>query len=261
VHPSASVSAFLGGGLPQSLGVLSGTGPHGRGLARRFAIAGYDVRLGSRAGARAGVVADRLMARVPQGTPRSLAGVTNAEAAECDVVIVAAAWAGCTEVLSPIAEQLHGKVVVSCVNPLGFGPAGTHRLPTDAPSAAEHVAALLPDSRVVGAFHHLSASSLLDPSASLTGEEVLVCGDKYEAKAIVRRLCHSLTSRVGIDAGPLHMARHIEAFTAVLISINKRYGVQSGVAFPQVPALRTIEATGSMQFGALPHVHPTSESA
>jgi NADPH-dependent F420 reductase len=255
------VSAFLAGGLPQSLGVLSGTGPHGRGLARRFALAGYDVRLGSRDGGRAAMVADRLMARVPRGSAGSLTGVGNDEAAECDVVIVAAAWAGCDEVLAPLTGQLHGKVVVSCANPLGFDATGAHRLPTDAPSAAEHVAALLPDCRVVGAFHHLSASLLLDPAARLAGAEVLVCGDRYEAKAIVRRLCHSLTGRVGIDAGRLEMARHIEAFTAVLISINKRYGVQSGVAFPQVPALRTIEATGPVAFGDLPHVHPTSESA
>jgi hypothetical protein len=258
------VSAFLAGGLPQSLGVLSGTGPHGRGLARRFALAGHDVRLGSRDAVRAAMVAERLMARVGhvgRSTAGSLSGVGNDEAAQCDVVIIAAAWEGCDEVLSPLTGQLHGKVVVSCVNPLGFDATGAHRLPTDAPSAAEHVAALLPDCRVVGAFHHLSASLLLDPAASLAGSEVLVCGDRYEAKAIVRRLCHSLTGRVGIDAGRLEMARHIEAFTAVLISINKQYGVQSGVAFPQVPALRAIEATGPMAFGELPDLHSTSESA
>ena len=53
------------------------------------------------------------------------------------------------------------KVVVSCVNPLGFDKAGAFGLDVWQGSAAEAAAALLPESTVVGAFHHLSAVTLI----------------------------------------------------------------------------------------------------
>jgi NADPH-dependent F420 reductase len=256
----AAASGLLAGPLVagvRTVGIVSGTGPHGRGLAWRFARAGHKVLLGSRDADRAARVTDRL----PRGDAGSIIGVTNEGAAQCDIVVVAAAWSGCDEVVVPLASLLAGKVVISCVNPLGFDAAGPHRLATQTPSAAEHIARLLPRSCVVGAFHHLSAVSLLDPSADLGAEDILVCGDDDLATAVVRRLCLGLTGRVGIEAGPLRLARYIEPFTAVLISINQRYAVQSGVAVPHVRALRATEAVRRAEFGVQLNSHPRGESA
>src|SRR5690606_5804039 len=129
-----------------------------------------------------------------------------------------------------------GKVVVSCANPLGFDRAGPYGLAVPEGSVAEQAAALLPESRVVGAFHHLSAVNLLGDADLLSHEDVLVCGDDPEAKQLVMELAATITGRPGIDAGGLRLACQLEPFTAVLISINKRYRVHSGLAVSGLPS-------------------------
>jgi NADPH-dependent F420 reductase len=105
--------------------VLGGTGEQGRGLARRLALAGVRVVLGSRDAARAQAAADDL--------PGEVSGADNAGAARAgDVVIVAVPWDGHRELLVALADDLRGKVVVDCVNPLGS--ASTSRAPTRCPS-------------------------------------------------------------------------------------------------------------------------------
>src|SRR5689334_3976965 len=95
----------------KTVAVLGGTGPQGRGLARRFAAAGLDVVIGSRSAERAEEAAQ----------PLGVRGADNATAAgEGDVVVVAVPWDGHGELLNGLAAELAGKVVVDCVNPLGF---------------------------------------------------------------------------------------------------------------------------------------------
>jgi 8-hydroxy-5-deazaflavin:NADPH oxidoreductase len=88
----------------------------------------------------------------------------------------------------------------------------------------------LPDSPVVGAFHHLSAATLLGEAELLDHEDVLVCGDDKGAKQKAIALAATVTGKPGIDAGPLRLARQLEPLTAVLISVNERYKVRSGIA-------------------------------
>ena len=82
---------------------------------------------------------------------------------------------------------------------------------------------------MVGAFHHVSAVSLWSEAAYLDHEDVLVCGDSAEGKEVALELARSVTSRIGIDAGSLRLARQLEPLTAVLISINKNYKMRSGI--------------------------------
>jgi NADPH-dependent F420 reductase len=131
--------------------------------------------------------------------------------------------------LQQLREPLAGKVVVSCVNPLGFDKRGPYALAVPEGSAAEQAAAELPDSRVVAAFHHVSAVNLLGEKPVLDDEDVLVCGDDADAKQAVCELASTVTGRLGIDAGSLRLAHQLESLTAVLISINKRYRARSGV--------------------------------
>ena len=86
---------------------------------------------------------------------------------------------------------------------------------------------MLPESTVVGAFHHLSAVTLI--TDELLTEDVLVCGDDADAKSVVIELARAVTQRPGIDAGKLRLARQLEPLTAVLISINRAYKVHSGI--------------------------------
>ncbi len=214
------------------IAVVGGTGPQGRGLAYRFARHGYAVTLGSRSAQRAEAAAGELRERLPEA---ELSGATNADAArEADVVVLAVPYDGHDELVASLADALDGKVVVSCVNPLGFDKQGPYGLPLER-SAAESAAALVPSARVVGAFHHVSAVSLLGEAEYLDHEDVLVCGDDAEAKALVVELARTVTGRDGVDAGRLRLARQLEPLTAVLISINKRYKTRSGIAIAGLP--------------------------
>ena len=215
------------------IGVIGGTGPQGRGLGYRFALAGHQVPLGSRSAERAAKIAAELTTALDG---RAVVGsADNAEAARtADVVLLAVPYDGHRELVESLRPELAGKVVISCVNPLGFDRTGPHGLDVPEGSAAEQAAALLPDSHVVAAFHHVAAAHLMEPA---TGhhEDVLVCGDDAQAKAVVVALAEAVAGRPGVDAGPLRVARYLEPFTSVLIRINKRYHTQAGILVTGLP--------------------------
>lgn len=215
-----------------TLAVLGGTGDQGRGLARRFALAGCAVVLGSRSVRRAEAAAAELAA---QGGPGSVRGTDNAAAAAAgDVVIAAVPWDGHGELLAGLAGPLSGKIVVDCANPLGFDKRGAYALPVAEGSAAEQAAALLPDSRVVAAFHHVSAALLLDPAVDRIELDVLVLGEDREATDTVIALAGLLPGARGIYAGRLRNAHQVEALTANFISINRRYRAHSALRVTDV---------------------------
>ena len=213
------------------IAVIGGTGPQGKGLGFRFARHGHTVVLGSRAAERAVPIAlevtQRLRGVLGAG---SVTGASNTEACEdAEVVVLAVPYDGHDELVGTL--PLAGKTVISCVNPLGFDKAGPYGRAIDAGvgSAAESAQRIAPESVVVGAFHHVSAVTLWGDADYLDHEDVLVCGDSVEAKHVAIELARSVTGRDGVDAGKLRLARQLEPLTAVLISINKRYKIHSGV--------------------------------
>jgi len=210
-----------------TLAVLGGTGEQGRGLARRFALAGHRVVIGSRSLERAAEAAAELHGAVT--------GATNADAAaEADVVIVAVPWEGHKELLADLAPVLAGKVVVDCVNPMGFDKQGAFALPVEEGSAAQQAAAVLPESRVVGAFHHVSAVLLLDEAVESIDTDILVLGDDREATDLVQELVGRIKGMRGVYAGRLRNAHQVEALTANLISVNRRYKAHAGLRITDV---------------------------
>jgi len=217
--------------LPDSListtvAVLGGTGPQGRGLARRFAAAGLPVVIGSRSAERASETARTLA----EATGAEVTGTDNASAADAgDIVVVAVPWDGHGDLLRDLAPTLAGKVVVDCVNPLGFDKRGAYALPVDEGSAAQQAEALLPDSTVVAAFHHLSAVKLEDAEVTSVDTDVLVLGDVREATDRVQDLAGTIPGVRGVYAGRLRNAHQVEALTANLISVNRRHKAHAGV--------------------------------
>ncbi|HET8559633.1 MAG TPA: NADPH-dependent F420 reductase [Marmoricola sp.] len=209
-----------------TIAVIGGTGPQGRALGLRLAAAGHDVVLGSREAARAGAAAEELASgRELRG---SVTGAANHDAAaKADIVLLAVPYKGHGELVAQLADVTSGKIVISCVNPLGFDRSGPYGLSLESGSAAEEAAALLPDAVVVGAFHHLSAVTLLEGGE--LDEDVLVCSDRTDAAEVVADLARSVTGRRGIHAGPLRLARQLEPLTAVLISVNRLHRAHSGV--------------------------------
>jgi NADPH-dependent F420 reductase len=201
------------------VGLVGGTGALGRGLAHRLSRAGHGVRVGSRDAARAAAIA--------QSLGPGVAGVTNRGACDADLVMVAVPWHGHDRALTSLRGALVGRLVVDCVNPLGFDEKGPYALPVDAGSATQRAQELLPESVVVGAFHHVSAE-LLAGDTTLDCD-VLVVGDDRDAVGRVIEVVDTIAGLRGIHAGRLRNAAQVEALTANLIAINRRYRVQSGV--------------------------------
>lgn len=216
-----------------SVGILGGTGAQGRGLGYRLAVAGHRVVLGSRDPARARAAAAEL-AGMPRVAPTPVTGADNRAACDTDVVIVAVPWQGHGQLLSELSEAVAGKIVVDCVNPLGFDERGPYPLTVDDGSAAQQAARLLPDARVTAAFHHVSAVSLSDPGIERVATDVLVLGDDREAAATVQALATRIDGMRGIFAGRLRNAGQVEALTANLIAINRRYRAHAGIRISDV---------------------------
>lgn len=215
--------------------ILGGTGPQGRGLARRFAAGGLDVVLGSRTSQRAEDVAAELVAGMGSSVSGSITGADNRRAAEVGaVVLVVVPWEGHAELLTSLRQELAGKVVVDCVNPLGFDRRGPYALPVLEGSAAEQAQAVLPDSMVVAAFHHLSAVLLEDPQVTDLATDVLVLGDVTEAVETVIELAGVLPGVRGVYGGRLRNVHQVEALTANLIAINRRYKVHAGLRITDI---------------------------
>ncbi|MEB3367796.1 NADPH-dependent F420 reductase [Saccharopolyspora mangrovi] len=214
-----------------TVGVLGGTGAQGRGLAIRWAKAGLKVVIGSRNAERAQQAADEI---------KEIAGgdVTGADNAACaaasDLVLAALPWEGHADTLKSLQTELAGKIVIDCVNPLGFDKKGPYALPVDEGSAAQQAEQILPDSRVTAAFHHVSAVTLADLGVDHVDLDVLVLGDDREATDTVRELADIIPGVRGIYGGRLRNAHQVEAFTANLIAINRRYKAHAGLRITDV---------------------------
>jgi len=214
---------------PTTVGVLGGTGDQGLGLARRLAMGGVEVVLGSRSAERAEAAAAPL---AEEGLP--VRGADNATAAGADAVIVAVPYDGHAGLLRSLAGELAGKVVIDCVNPLGFDKQGAYLLDVEAGSAALEAQQALPDSTVVAAFHHVSAKQLADPDVTAVDMDVLVLGDVRPATDMVQQLVGRIAGMRGIYAGRLRNAKQVEGLTANLISVNRRYKAHAGVRVTDV---------------------------
>jgi len=216
-----------------TVGIVGGTGDQGRGLAYRLARAGQRVVIGSRTSER-GAAAAAEVAAMPQIVGQ-VSGGANADAcAAADVVIIAVPFEGHREMVAALAPTLSGKLVVDCVNPLGFDKQGPFALRVPEGSAAEQAAALLPESRLCAAFHHVSAILLLDPAVTEVELDVLVLGDDRDAVAVVQALACRIDGVRGIYAGRLRNAGQVEALTANLIAVNRRYQAHAGLRLTDV---------------------------
>ena len=221
--------------MPHRIAIIGGTGPAGRGLAARFALAGHHVVIGSREATRGASVAGELSAALAgRAGFGAIEGATNAGAvAATELAVVTVPYEAHRATLEPLARLLEGKIVVDAVVPVRFerGPR-----PIDAPegSATEQAAAVLPGSRVIGAFHNLSAEMLLEPDTPLHAD-VLVTGGDEEAKRLVGALAEQIAGVRAVDAGPLRYSRFVEGLTVLLIGVNMRYHARTHVRVEGLP--------------------------
>lgn len=206
------------------IGFIGGTGPEGRGLALRFALAGEKVLIGSRDEGRARDAAASISDDAPPG---SVEGKANEDVArDSDIVFIAVPYSAQRPTLEGLKNILAGKLIVNVIAPLVFekGRAGAVRV--EAGSAAEEAREILPDSPVVAAFHNISAHELLVPDLSLD-TDVIVCSDDSEAKQKVMALAETISGVRAVDGGGLANARYVEDLTALLLNINRIYKAHS----------------------------------
>lgn len=210
-----------------TVGFIGGTGPLGRGLGLRLAMAGHDVVLGSR-------TADKAQAAAEESDV-AMRGADNATAcAEADVVFVTVPFEGQADLLPALADPLDGKVVVSTVVPMGFDAKGPHPLIVEEGSAAEQCQRLLPGARIVSGFQSVPAPKLLKPDL-VVEMDVPLLSDDDEAAEQVATLCGDVKALHGFAAGPLRLSSTVEALTPLIISINKRYKAHAGIRFAGLP--------------------------
>jgi hypothetical protein len=211
-----------------TIAIIGGTGDLGFGLALHLARAGEQVIIGSRSEERGEEAARRANELLEGGA--SLGGAENTQAvATADVVFVTVPYAGQADIYRSIAEHVPGGAVVcDTTTPLATAVGGRawQVVRPWAGSAAEQAKALLPKkARLVSGFHSVSAEVLQDLDRSPQGD-VLLCGDDGAAKAKIGGLVEKIEGLRWVDCGALSMARILEPLTAVLVSVNRRYGIK-----------------------------------
>lgn len=215
----------------QHIAIIGGTGDQGKGLALRWARAGFAVTLGSRDAARAQAAAAEFNALA--GGTVTMTGKANPEAAaSAPIVVLTVPFAAQIATLKDIAPALTpGSLLIDVTVPLepAVGGKPTRMLGVWAGSAAEQCRELVPATvEVVSAFHNVGADALADLTHDIECD-ILVCGDKKDAKERVRPFVAALPGCRYVDAGLLANSRTVEAMTALLIGLNIRYKKHTGV--------------------------------
>lgn len=211
------------------IAVIGGTGDEGFGLALRLAAAGHRIVIGSRSEERGAQAAERARERL--GGDAAIDGTTNEAAVDRgELVFVTVPYAGQAEIYRSIKAHIPaGRIVVDTTTPLATAVGGRpwQVLTPWHGSAAEQAQAVLGEGvRLVAGFHTVAAEPLQDLEHPLEGD-VLLCGSDDEAKAQVGELVEAIPDLRWVDAGALSMARIIEPFTALMVSVNRRYGIRT----------------------------------
>jgi len=202
------------------LAFLGGTGPEGRGLALRLALAGEEVIIGSRDESRAWEAAKALKELAPNA---AISGDVNAVAAQRgDTVFITVPYEAQKPLLEQVAGLLTAKVVVDVVAPLAVSRGRARALPVEEGSAAMQAQHLLSGSYVVAAFQNISAVDLILPDRVMEGD-VVVCSDHREPKELVMGMVRKIRDLRPVDGDGLENAKYVEEFTALLLNINRIY--------------------------------------
>jgi NADPH-dependent F420 reductase len=204
------------------IAIVGGTGTFGRALAKKLLGLGYGVRIGSRDAQRGRERAMEL----------GVEGGRNAEMVRgVDLVVLATKSSGALDTARELADAI-GETPVLCVaSDLVFGDRGV--LPGYAGrSLAEELADIV-GGPVASGLQSLSAAHL--SAVALPDEDALVCGDDPRAKQLALELAEQLVAGRAVDVGPLANSRALEAMTAALVNVNRRYGITAGLRLTGFP--------------------------
>ena len=203
-----------------TIAVLGGTGKEGKGLAYRWAKAGYHIHIGSRDAAKAQATATELMSLLDGDA--AIEGLSNFEAAQkADIAVLTVPYAAHASTLESVKDALKGKLLIDVTVPLVPPKVATVQMPSAGSAAQEAKQILGADAQVCAAFQNISHEYLLEDGDIEC--DVLVTGTSKESRAEAIKLVEA-AGLTGWDAGPLENSVVIEGLTSVLIGINKKYG-------------------------------------
>jgi 8-hydroxy-5-deazaflavin:NADPH oxidoreductase len=203
-----------------TIAVLGGTGKEGKGLAYRWAKAGYKINIGSRDASKAEATAKELLGLL-EGEAY-VEGMSNQDAAgKSNIVVLTVPYSAHKDTLESVKANLKGKILVDVTVPLIPPKVSTVQMPAAGSAAQEARQIVGEDVQVCAAFQNISHEHLLENEDVEC--DVLVTGTSKEARAEVIKLVEA-AGLIGWDAGPLENSVVVEGLTSVLIGINKKYG-------------------------------------
>lgn len=192
---------------------IIGTGNVGRALATSLTRAGHHVTLAARDAARTQAVAAELGTDVASTASEAVAGAR--------ATIIAVPFTAAADVAEAIEDAAAGKVVIDVSNPLNADYSGLATEPGT--SAAEELAAELPEAHIVKAFNTLFASVQADPQRHGVTVDGLYATDDAEAAETVAEVIESIGLRP-VNAGGLARARELELLAFLNIQLQLRNG-------------------------------------
>ena len=196
--------------------IVGGTGSFGRALAERLAALDHEVVIGSRDAERAAELAAVF----------GVEGKENANAVRgVDLVVLATKSNAALETGAELSEEI-GETPVLCVaSDLRFTDTGI--VPgLEAGSLAEALALVL-RAPLASGLQTVSAIDLSGPEPP--DQDALICGDDERTKKLSLELAGRLVGGRAIDCGPLANSRALEGMTAVILNVNRQFGVHAGL--------------------------------
>jgi 8-hydroxy-5-deazaflavin:NADPH oxidoreductase len=210
--------------MAERIAILGGTGKEGKGLAFRWAKAGYEIVIGSRQIEKAQIAADEINQLI-NDSKNPVTGLDNFQAADwCDIAVLTVPFVAHETMLTDLKECLEGKILIDVTVPLVPPKVTKVQLP-EAGSAALEAKKILGDGiQVVSAFQNISYERLLKDND--INCDVLVSGSSKEARRRVLALVKE-AGMIGWDAGPIENSVVAEGLTSILIGINKQFGIEN----------------------------------
>jgi hypothetical protein len=209
------------------ISIIGGTGPQGLGIAKRLAIAGEPVIIGSRKEEKALKIVEETVEELKDYAIAEIRGMSNEDAAkEGDVLIITVPLAAQKPTLESIKEFCTDKIILDATVPLetAIGGKPFRFIDLMEGSAAERTAKILEGTgaKVICAFCNISNSHLANIPEDIDCD-CLIAGDDKESKEVASEIIDKIPGIRTIDVGILEKARIIEKITPLLIGLNIKY--------------------------------------